>query len=100
MNTPEVTLRALVSAAKLTVAQVKNYLDHYNYKLKGSQIVLLNNDRERPENIDSGTLTGVDEHGDISFLPNGGEEKTMRLGAKIIMIIFKDDKAQYVVCGV
>lgn len=96
MNTPEVTLRALVSAAKLTVAQVKNYLDHYNYKLKGSQIVLLNNDRGIPENIYSGTLMGVDEHGDISFLSNEGEEKTMRLGT-VIMIIFKNDKAQYVV---
>ena len=95
MKASEITLKALMDFTKLTVNQAVNWLDHYNHKLRGSKILLLNNDRELSHTVHSGTLTGVNEQGEIAFTTSGGEKKTIKLDKKIVLLIF--NKVNYVV---
>ncbi|MEI8008237.1 MAG: hypothetical protein WCI00_02035 [bacterium] len=97
MQKPILTVKGLIGTATLTIAQAITYLDHQNYKLRDSEMVILNDDLELIEVMQFGTLNGINEDGEVSFIANGGGLETVRLGAKKILIIFPINKPKQAV---
>ena len=92
MQKPIVTVKELIGAAKLTIAKSITYLDHQNYKLRDSEMVILNNDLELIDVMQFGTLKDINEDGEVSFVANGGGLEKVRLGAKKILMVFPKNK--------
>jgi len=97
----QLDVKTLIGLARLSLSQTKAYLDHSNYKLRGSKIAVLNNDIQNPfhwvlEGSDI-TLTGMGESDDTILMSiNGRGEKPFKV-EKFIIVIFKEGKATYAV---
>ena len=74
------------------------YLDQYNYQLRNSQFVIMNNDFENPFSMPVSTLTDIASNGEISYTKEGSKkEEKMSLGKDRIMIIYKESKPKFAV---
>ena len=91
----KLTIKSLIGLAKLTVDQVTKYLDHPNYQLKGSQVVLVDN---------FNVIYGASDEFLEGNLVKIGQSKRVYasnwsrfLEEDMFLIIFKEGKPTYIV---
>ena len=91
----KLTIKSLIGLAKLTVDQVTKYLDHPNYQLKGSQVVLVDN---------FNVIYGASDEFLEGYLVKIGQSKRVYasnwsrfLEEDMFLIIFKEGKPTYIV---
>ena len=96
-DTKKLTIKVLIGLLQITVLQAVKWLDSYDYRLRGSKMVILSNDREVPAILYSGELTDINENGEISFLSDEEEPQTFNLKENGIIIVFAGDKARYAI---
>lgn len=95
MQKPTVTVKGLIGTATLTISQARSYLDHGNYKLRDSEMAILDN-----ESIDVmryGTLKDISEDGEVSFVADGGALEKIRLETDKILMVFPQNKPKQAV---
>jgi len=100
------TLKQLIGLELLTIPQAIRGLDWHNWQLRGAKVALIKDTNILAQDFittyeirGSGKLNKINELGEVVFTPDGGEEETVKLGTKIILIILKDDERRYVVFG-
>lgn len=86
----KLTLKTLMGLGKLTIAQAIRKFDHPDYHLRDSGIIILSNDWETPEICGVGLLKKISPHGYITFMADGGDNQTVQLGTKKILIVLED----------
>lgn len=95
-------IKTLIGLGKLSLAQVEKYMDHDNYRLKGSDIRIFDNSLEfglknRFPNLPL-KLAGINEQHTILFSVGDSKEQTeFILQSDLVLIIFKEGKAKYAV---
>ena len=91
----KITVKDLIGVSKLTLDQAIKYFEHPNYMLKGSEMVIMDNETIDPEKIISGTLNAISDEGEISFVADGEcVIQTVSLEEKILIVFPKELPAQ------
>jgi hypothetical protein len=96
MKKSSLTPKELIGLAKLTVSQARKSLDHENYKLRGCNAIILYDspiDERKFHGMALGKLTDISEDGYVSI----GENSSIKLGPKSVLVIYKDDMPTYAV---
>ena len=88
----KLTSKSLIGMSYLTVSQAIKYLEHPNYMLKDSEMVIINDDAVV---IHAGTLHGISQTYEISFIADGEcIMQTVSLKENILIVFPKELPAQ------
>ena len=92
------TVKTLIGLTRLTLSQLVKCFNHYNYKLRNSQFIIMNDELDDSFCMPFSEITGIQTNGEISYIKEGSEaEEKMILGANQIMIIYKESIPKFAV---
>ena len=90
------TIKVLMGLLRLTLFQAEKWLDSYEYRLRGSQALILLDNLDAPI-LCSGELTDVKANGEVSLLSDEGERLAFNMKKKGVLIVFQGNKPMYAI---